>query len=139
MNRTDEELLNAIKYQRKMQARLREMLGEPVEAETEDSARLRVYIGDNVQVQYDGNIVADPIEADGEYLMRHSLDIIRHKYNPDAPMMGKKCTYYLCHFEPCKPMQSVEGWRLHAPECKAVSVKNRKLASDISCDCGKNS
>lgn len=26
----------------------------------------------------------------------------------------------------------------HHPDCKAVSVKNRKLASDISCDCGRN-
>ena len=28
--------------------------------------------------------------------------------------------------------------RPHHPDCKAVSVKNRKLASDIGCDCGRN-
>jgi hypothetical protein len=31
-----------------------------------------------------------------------------------------------------------QGKKQHHPDCKAVSVLNRKLASDISCDCGRN-
>ena len=96
---------SAQEWRRALQAELRTLIGEPVDGEYEQGdGDLRVYIGDGVQIQYKNEIICDPIDATRSALIQHALDIIRHKYKPDVPMLGKRCTYILCQFNPCKPM-----------------------------------